>query len=417
MAEGSSYFRVDGADLESGLERVLVIEASGLAEAEEKARRKGLLIAAVRPAVREDHRAVGVTIIRSSNADGAGTSDVVTGTRASPTGGTSVFLGSEPLVGTRPAGSARPPTIPRPAVSRAKSGASRQQGKAAAKKVPGLPSAASDAPRATMPTPVAAPVAERETPPAPEAPSPARSVPNIESEPEVLEPQPSLSGDVLRVERNIDGAPVVPTVAPAVIPTLDMAEVVEPNAPLSPSLTLREAEPELEMAEPLVARLDPQDSMAAMERIAGLVAASTAEAITEAAVPSGRGPGAARTLPTPILEPAPPPVAQESSPAATPATAPYVQASAPPRAPQGPGWTVVVLLCPLAFLSLAGGVGVLVWSLCRVEAADLSELQRLDAHLQTLTQSFLGGMLVVAGLILFVAAGLVYVGGALRARR
>ena len=99
---------------------------------------------------------------------------------------------------------------------------------------------------------------------------------------------------------------------------------------------------------------------------------------------------------------------------AAPAPAP-APASAPRLSGSG-SWLAVVLLASLAFLSLLGGVGVLVYTLGRVEPADLSEIQRVDYHLQALTQSFLGGMLVLAGLLLFVAAGLVYVGSAFRSR-
>ena len=49
-----SHFRVDGADLQSGKETFLVIEAASSEAAEDVAREKGLLVSSVRAATEED---------------------------------------------------------------------------------------------------------------------------------------------------------------------------------------------------------------------------------------------------------------------------------------------------------------------------------------------------------------------------
>ena len=78
------------------------------------------------------------------------------------------------------------------------------------------------------------------------------------------------------------------------------------------------------------------------------------------------------------------------------------------------GWVATVILSPLGFLSVAGGIAMLVYSMNRPQAPDATDMQKLDGHVQMLMQCFLGGVMLLGGLLLFVAAGLVYVGGGMR---
>ena len=63
------YFRVDGADLETGEESYLVLQAASIADAEIVARKQGLLIAAVRAASSADWGASSgaMTAVRAAN--------------------------------------------------------------------------------------------------------------------------------------------------------------------------------------------------------------------------------------------------------------------------------------------------------------------------------------------------------------
>jgi uncharacterized membrane protein YphA (DoxX/SURF4 family) len=60
---------------------------------------------------------------------------------------------------------------------------------------------------------------------------------------------------------------------------------------------------------------------------------------------------------------------------------------------------------------------VLVYAMNRSQPADATDIQRLDAHVQMLAECLLGAVLLLGGLLLFVAAGLVYVGGGMRNAR
>jgi len=78
---------------------------------------------------------------------------------------------------------------------------------------------------------------------------------------------------------------------------------------------------------------------------------------------------------------------------------------------------VFYILAPLAILISGAGIGLAVWSMLRVAPADLEDIARLDFRITALTQTLLGGMAFLGGLLLFVCATLAYLAGAVRSGR
>jgi hypothetical protein len=77
---------------------------------------------------------------------------------------------------------------------------------------------------------------------------------------------------------------------------------------------------------------------------------------------------------------------------------------------------VLCSLCSLATLATLAGAAIALVGLMRTPSVDLSDVEKLDFHIQTLTRAFLGGMLFVAGLLMFFAAGLAHVAGTVKSR-
>ncbi len=379
-----SFFRVEGANLETGEETFLLISAPSSQVAEAVARGKGLVIASVREATDAD-RSQGLQVIESKPP-------------------------------------APPKRIDRPSPIAPRTARPHQRN----------PPAASNAPTTNTPAlpakaerPIAAPPVVVGKKPATSLPPTAAvsisktidDVPQIESpvvkpskDPAPLPPRPTADTPAAKLEAAFSSisieslavpSPVVPMVLkdePAIVQELPagaefVAEVANLSAPVAALTPAADGEPHV--------------AAPSSGRIAALVAGHLK---SDSAIQ--------KALSEPVEKPKP----QRPTPVAAVVAlpqAPLKAAPAPASAPRLSGsgsWLAVVLLAPLAFLSLLGGVGVLVYTLGRVEPADLSEIQRVDYHLQALTQSFLGGMLVLAGLLLFVAAGLVYVGSAFRSR-
>src|SRR5437588_12538166 len=79
-----SHFRVDGADLQSGKETFLVIEAASSEAAEDAARQKGLLVSSVRAATDEDRQAMEVEKASTPAAKSPFSSEAVAPSSAPP---------------------------------------------------------------------------------------------------------------------------------------------------------------------------------------------------------------------------------------------------------------------------------------------------------------------------------------------
>lgn len=387
-----SFFRVEGANLETGEETFLLISAPSSQVAEAVARGKGLVIASVREAT-DDDRSQGLQVIESKPPAPPKRID-----RPSPIAPRS----ARPHQRKPPAGQTAPTTnTPAPPTKPERPIAAPP---VIAEKKP----AASSPPTAVVPLSkaindvpqIAAPVVKPAKDPAPSPPRPVADTP------------------AAKLEAAFSSVPIESQAVPS--PVIPMVLEDKP-------LTVNEPPPEPEFAAE-VARLsapvaastptatptgdgEPHVAQPSSGRIAALVAGhlKSDSAIHKALSESVEKPKPQRPAPVAAVVAALQlPQKAAPAPAAVPASA--------ARPSGGGSWLAVVLLAPLAFLSLLGGVGVLVYTLGRVEPADLSEIQRVDYHLQALTQSFLGGMLVLAGLLLFVAAGLVYVGSAFRSR-
>ena len=382
-----SYFRVEGANLETGEETFLLVSAPSSQVAEAVARGKGLVIASVREATDAD-RSQGLQVIESKppappkrieRPSPIAPRSARPHQRKPPVGPTAPTTSTAALR-TKPERSVAAP----PVVAEKKTATSPPPPAA----VPAS-QAISDVPRITAP----------EVKPAKD-PAPPPSRPTADTPAAKLE----AAFSSIPIESLAVPSPVIPMVLkdePAIVqePPAEaefVAEVAKLTAPVAASTPLVESEPHV--------------AAPSSGRIAALVAGhlKSDSAIHKALSEPVEKPKPQRPAPTAAVVP-PPQIPERVVPA--PAAAPPA-----PRASSGGSWLAVVLLAPLAFLSLLGGVGVLVYTLGRVEPAELSEIQRVDYHLQALTQSVLGGMLVLAGLLLFVAAGLVYVGSTFRAR-
>ncbi len=384
-----SFFRVEGANLETGEETFLLISAPSSQVAEAVARGKGLVIASVREAT-DDDRSQGLQVIESKPPAPPKRIDrpspiaprAARPHQRKPPAGQNVPTTNTPALPTKPE---RPIAAP-PVVAENKPAASSPP-----TAVVPLSKAINDVPQ------IAAPVVKPAKDPAPSPPRPVAETPAAKLE---------AAFSSIPIESLAIPSPVIPMV----LEDKPVAVVNEPPAEAEFVAEVAKLSAPVAASTPAVVN-EPHVAQPSSGRIAALVAghlksdSAMQKALSEPvekAKPPRPAPVAAVVAP-PHASPKPAP-----APAAAPASA--------PRLAGGGSWLAVVLLAPLAFLSLLGGVGVLVYTLGRVEPADLSEIQRVDYHLQALTQSFLGGMLILAGLLLFVAAGLVYVGSAFRSR-
>jgi hypothetical protein len=408
-----SFFRVDGADLESGEDRFVVFQAASEAQAEDMARQQGLLIASVRPATAED---------RASASHGGGSRPTFY----------SIFSDGQPVVA--PVALSEPPQEPTE-----KSGAipiNRHATPLDDGKATPAPPPASRPPITSGP--IEMPLASRT--PAAKPPAPAR--PPVAASSRRIPPPPmpkraaneslsQASPEIAELPKAVDKAEMTPLAAQSPEPEL-LEEVVD-DAPapsaratslLAGAVDLRKPTTPLEALEAAIkpAVAEPQAALLPVEAPAkSVMPPPIPSAPLSAAAP------AAKTI-------APPPVVAERVPAALPAiaTAAHPQASisaeaietpaaATPHAPlrnaPAAGWVATVILSPLGFLAVAGGIAVLVYAMNRSQPADATDIQRLDAHVQMLAECLLGAVLLLGGLLLFVAAGLVYVGGGMRNAR
>ena len=115
---GRHFFRVDGADQETGEETYLVLQAENKPQAEQLAREQGLLIASVRVAKAEDWGRPSAAPALKSEFDGDGASEPRTGQAPrEPTDGAAIAPGplSSPVAassaGSSPASRAAMPSI------------------------------------------------------------------------------------------------------------------------------------------------------------------------------------------------------------------------------------------------------------------------------------------------------------------
>jgi|GEM_PF-4336507 len=384
-----SFFRVEGANLETGEETFLLISAASSQVAEAVARGKGLVIASVREAT-DDDRSQGLQVIESKPPAPPKRID-----RPSPIAPRS----ARPHQRKPPAGQTAPttntPTLP----------TKLERPIAAPPVVAEKKQAASPPPSVSLP--VSKPISD--------VPQIASPVVKPAKDPAPLPPRPFADTPAAKLEAAFSSIPIeslaVPSpVVPMVLEDKPVTVVNEPPAEAEFVAEVAKHSAPVAASTPAVVD-EPHVAQPSSGRIAALVAGhlKSDSAIQKALSEPVEKPKPTRPAPVAAVV-APPQAAPKAVPA--PEAAPANAA----RLPSGGSWLAVVLLAPLAFLSLLGGVGVLVYTLGRVEPADLSEIQRVDYHLQALTQSFLGGMLVLAGLLLFVAAGLVYVGSAFRSR-
>lgn len=72
------------------------------------------------------------------------------------------------------------------------------------------------------------------------------------------------------------------------------------------------------------------------------------------------------------------------------------------------------LFGPFSILAAIGGIGVVIYTVTRVPPPDAPDLDRLDFHIQNLTQILLGGILLLSGLLIFATTILAYIVGAVR---
>ena len=384
-----SFFRVEGANLETGEETFLLISAPSSQVAEAVARGKGLVIASVREAT-DDDRSQGLQVIESKPPAPPKRVD-----RPSPIAPRAARPHQR-----KPPGGATAPTTNTPALP-----AKPERPIAAPPVVP------ERKPVANPPPSTAVPISK-----------PINDVPQIETpvvkpakDPAPLPPRPVADTPAAKLEAAFSSIPIeslaVPSpVVPMVLEDKPVTVVNEPPAEAEFVAEVAKLSAPVAASTPTVDG-EPHVAQPSSGRIAALVAGhlKSDSTIHKALSEPVEKPKAQRPAPVAAVV-APPQAPQKAAPA--PAASPV----SAPRLSGGGSWLAVVLLAPLAFLSLLGGVGVLVYTLGRVEPAELSEIQRVDYHLQALTQSFLGGMLVLAGLLLFVAAGLVYVGSAFRSR-
>jgi len=408
-----SFFRVDGADLESGQDRFLVVQAASEHDAEELAREQGLLIASVRPASVEDQASVSQII------------------GSKPTF-YSIFSDSQPVVAPialaeapqEPIKESRPEQIDRPTIPLDEGKASAAP-PAVAKSAQPPPSRPVNGPAA----PTLAPAGPKSAPPLrpPVAASSRRIPPPPMPKRPAAEPLSPASPEIAEAHQPVDKAEMplaVQTPEPEVME--EPVEVAPPPSPRATSLIagavdLRRSTPHVEALEtPLAPAVEPEPVFLPAEPPPKPVAPQPLAVSLHTALPKSptstptvadRAP--AGSVAPAVVQPQAPAEPVALSAAATPVAATEQLALHPRNAPAA-GWVATVILSPLGFLSVAGGIALLVYSLNRPELPDASDIQKLDGHVQLLTHCLLGAVLLLSGLFLFVAAGLVYVGGGLR---
>ncbi|HEX4797097.1 MAG TPA: hypothetical protein VH370_25115 [Humisphaera sp.] len=434
------YFRVDGADLESGQDTFLIVRAASSEEAEELARKQGMLIASVRPATADDWTsrpdAAGLRPLAAMVAESraAATSDTITakpeltqkqGSSAitAPLG-RSVFADGKFDPEGKPPARTPPVRIPPPKIPRATTTI-----------VPPTITPATTAP--AKPVPPAVPDAKSPTPSSQAPALPARAVPP----PVAPAPQPHPQVHAPPALREL---PTVAPQAPAAVPEKSVVEAAKASAPTKDALPKIDEPRVWNQASALVAG---SVNLTLPNKVAEAPAphvevptpqpalrAPIEEPIVEPIVEPAPAPSPARfldeaaSLPqSPIAEPSPMmmPTAQPIAKPAVAAVAYPAPATFPQPAPlhrhaadvRPGGWLAPLILAPLGFVSLASGIIVLALNAAHVEAADANEVNKLDLHIQSLTQTFLGGTLLLAGLLLFVTAAQVYLTGLIRAAR
>ena len=466
-----SYFRVDAADLQSGREVVLVLAAAS-SEAAERSAQRGLLVSSVRAATEDDRQTYAgmsgeiaesretVSQNASKTGDNAQEGEKAKSSAAakSPFSNEAMPGGAPPLKRWFPGTlSNSAPRIP-PRTAPADNGRAQPANNVARAVIPppskpASPTGGNNQPQkrpGNPPPTIPKPIRKGAAPARPRPPvTPSRGIPPIRSGASTPSAPPDASpneliGPAKSAEKSAARplpADVEPVAAPSpVIPVLDAPTLLElpkeksgspvPQVSFEPKSAINEAIPaeESPAPEPLSPgyvfqvspssglamvqektsgqpsqTIDTTGSEAAMERIASLIAAEVPMPLPEAHPASIR-----RAEPQSPAQPVEPKAVPAPEPP-RPATIPSASVQTRTKSTSG-NWLAVVFLAPLAFLSLAGGVFVLAYVLSRADPADLSDIQKVDLHLQVLAQSFLGGMLVLAGLLLFVAAGLVYVG-------
>jgi hypothetical protein len=381
------FFRVDGADIESGEETFLVLRAESEEQAEAMARQQGLLIAGVRPATAEDRAAMQDTGSKPNFYSIFSDNQPVTApTIAAP----AVKAGEEQTVPptarrvsfddgkapvpapaarlAEPAGmrAAEPPAPPAPAVSKVSS-ALRPPAATSSRRIPPPPIAR---PAAGQPGRESATEAIQQPKFVSETPPPAKLRPAVV-------PVPADGEDLTEVPVNTTAPSPSPRATSLIAGAVLFGKSTTEEPPVAPPT-----------AEVRPALLPPQSAAPAAAAPSG-VAESMVQA-SPAAPAAAPSPAMVAVAEAPVSSVSPPQVTSRNTPSA--------------------GWIATVILSPLGFLSVAGGIAYLVYSLNRADPPDASDLQRLDAHVLMLTQCLLGAVLLVGGLLLFVAAGLVYVG-------
>jgi hypothetical protein len=424
------FFRVDGADIDSGQEKVLVLEADSGEQAEEMARDRGLVIASVRPATEEDRtspKPLPPSVGGAEKSSVTGQIEMGPPPVTWPAGvdGKSIFSdGPATALTFAPP---RTPSIPASAPIASKPSESTAP--------PARPAPARIGPprvdRAGVGTPAPKPIAHR-LPPTPRSPASGHNKPPATVG--FREAGGLSSGSSLLAERmRKKVAPAAPAQAP--VGKMEDAKKSEPaieeklktpDVISSPAVGDRETAAS-ETAKPapadrarpgdtaVVSRVDLGSSSPALTAFEEPAAWSHASALVAGAVTATKeakvqSPSLAPPL---VPQPAAGSVVGPAAPtlAAIPVAVPA--AATTPIAHSTGGWLATLLLSPLAFLSLAGGIALLVYSLSRPDPSDPTDLEKLDLHVQLLTHCLLGGVLVLGGLLLFVAAGVVYLGGKL----
>ena len=105
-------------------------------------------------------------------------------------------------------------------------------------------------------------------------------------------------------------------------------------------------------------------------------------------------------------------VVDSAVPAAVPRATAHARVQSPSDTTLSP---MLFILCPLALLLTGVGVSVMLYSLLAVAPSDLADFEKMDFRLLALGKAFLGGMVFLTGLILFLAAGVTHLGSKVKA--
>lgn len=487
-----TYFRVDGADHETGEETYLVVQASTSAQAEAIARHQGLLISTVRPASAADWGAgpalghnpgapgSGANVAATRKAGGAASlktaavantsitekpgaaappeQQAASPASARPAGAApakravakpalakpalakpalqkkaadqakerAVPLASFPKGGTSTAPSAAPIAVATPG------GPELKKASPASKSVGDVPPAR-QLPGATQSvTPKAAPPAGRRPPNGAAPPLPGMPAPFLTDAAPIAGGTPPMSADEFIVSELSSGSGIDQMVTK--IARDQAAQHVEHSSgtALEHLASLEEAAVHAPAApsQDYAAESWPIATVAPMssEGIAGPVsgpsdATPLALQPQTQAVESGGEAVDANAIVMDMMDAA---VAQDAGVAQDLAlapegsignTAPIAAAQRASRAPHDGATSplATLVLWPLGTIITLGGIGLLAYALTRPPAADdATDLAKLDQRIQSLTQCFLGGVILLAGLLLFVTSGVVYLAGVIR---